>query len=81
MKQKSLSDPFPGLAFVVILAALLFLRRPIDVKGWNGILPIETTSPTMTLLPDDGWWNDLPTSRVQRPIPASNSRPTFSPTP
>ncbi len=57
-----------ALALVLILAALLLLRTPILTGGWNGAPPIETTTPTTVLWPDDGWWNDLPT-------PADNSSP------
>jgi len=72
---------FLSLALVMILAALLLVRRPIKAGDWNGAPLIETTTPTLTLPPAVGWWNDMPTLRVQPPTPADDSSPTICPIP
>ena len=66
------------IACVLIVTAILLLRTPIVVQsGWNGAHPIDTTTPTLTLFPDQGWWMSMPTAPGLGGIPT----PTFTKTP
>ncbi len=55
-------------SLVLVGAAILLLRKPSDDHSWSGDLAFATTTPTLTLLPEAGWWGNLPSS-------------AFSPTP
>jgi len=66
------------IACVLIVTAILLLRTPIVVQNdWNGAHPIDTTTPTLTLFPDQGWWTAMPTAPGLGGIPT----PTFKKTP
>ena len=66
------------IACVLIVTTILLLRTPILVQNdWNGAHPIDTTTPTLTLFPDQGWWTAMPTAPGLGGIPT----PTFTKTP
>jgi len=66
------------IACVLIVTTILLLRTPIVVQNdWNGAHPIDTTTPTLTLFPDQGWWTAMPTAPGLGGIPT----PTFTKTP
>ncbi len=61
MKQKRALILFLALALVLIAAGLLIMARSTDADLWNGDRILATTTPTLTLLPEGGWWNQPPT--------------------
>jgi hypothetical protein len=66
------------IACVLIVTTILLLRTPIVVQNdWNGAHPIDTTTPTLTLFPDQGWWTAMPTAPGLGDIPT----PTFTKSP
>jgi hypothetical protein len=65
---------FLVIVFILLVAFLLVTHKPIVDYSWKGVPAIETTTPTPTLLPDQGWWKNLPTAPGHRVIPF------FSPT-
>ena len=66
---------FLVIIFVLVVAILLVRRKPIVANSWNGAPAFKTTTPTLTLLPEQGWWNDIPTA------PGHRDTPLVSPTP
>ena len=63
------SKPFLSAILVVIIAcvlvgaAIMLLRSAIVVReDWNGMHPFQTSTPTQTLFPDQGWWTSIPTA-------------------
>ena len=61
--------------FLALIAALLFERRtPVEGGIWTGNHLLVTTTPSVTLLPGTGWWDELPT-------PVGPSYSTATPTP
>jgi len=68
------------IACVLIVTAILLLRTPILVQNdWIGAHPIDTTTPTLTLFLDQGWWTAMPTSPGLGGIPTPTL--TKSPSP
>jgi len=61
---------------ILVVAAILILRKPIVENPWGGVPKIETTTPTLTLFPDQGWWTDLPTPPGLGITPSSSPSPT-----
>ena len=63
VSKKILAAPGGIIACVLIVTTILLLRTPIVVQNdWNGAHPIDTTTPTLTLFPDQGWWTAMPTA-------------------
>ena len=63
------SKPFLSAVLVVIIAcvlvgaAIMLLRSALVVRDdWNGVHPFQTSTPTLTLFPDQGWWTSIPTA-------------------
>ena len=68
------------IACVLIVTAILLLRTPIVVQdNWNGAHPIQTTTPTLTLFPDQGWWTSMPTAPGLGGVPTPTLTTTSSP--
>ncbi len=74
MSRKTAVILFLVLAFGLVIAAILAMRKPVQDGSWSGDLTFTTTTPTLTLLPDAGWWNELPT-------PAGQQSSSLTPTP
>ena len=63
------SKPFLSAILVVIIAcvlvgaAIMLLRSAIVVReDWNGVHPFQTSTATLTLFPEQGWWTSMPTA-------------------
>jgi hypothetical protein len=63
------SKPFLSAILVVIVAcvlvgaAIMLLRSALVVRDdWNGVHPFQTSTPTLTVFPEQGWWASIPTS-------------------
>ena len=85
------SKPFLSAILVVIIAcvlvgaAIMLLRSALVVRDdWNGAHPFQTSTPTLTLFPEQGWWTSIPTAPGLGvlPIPSitSASSTKWSPT-
>ena len=85
------SKPFLSAVLVVIIAcvlvgaAIMLLRSALVVReDWNGVHPFQTSTPTLTLFPDQGWWISIPTAPglgvLPTPSPTSASSPKKAPT-
>ncbi len=81
MNKKPAVILFLAVALALVVAAILMTRKPIKDDSWNGSLSFTTTTPTLTLLPEAGWWNNLPTAGAHVPTPASGQSSTLTPTP
>jgi len=72
-------QPFLSAVLVVIIACVLVGRcghaAPLGLvfrEDWNGVHPFQTSTPTLTLLPNQGWWTSIPTAPglgISRPLP------------
>ena len=63
------SKPFLSVILVVIIAcvlvgaAIMLLRSALVVReDWNGVHPFQTSTATLTLFPEQGWWTSMPTA-------------------
>jgi uncharacterized membrane protein YhaH (DUF805 family) len=79
---------FLVITLVVVVAAILVTRKPVNDDSWSGVLSFSTSTPSLTLLPDAGWWSDLPTAWAHvptawasMPTPAGEQSSTLTPTP
>ena len=77
------SKPFLSAVLVVIIAcvlvgaAIFLLRSAIVVRDdWNGVHPFQTSTPTLTLFPEQGWWVSMPTA----PCLGCTATPIVTPT-
>ena len=73
------------IACVLVGASIMLLRSAVIVRDdWSGIFPIHTSTPTLTLFPDQGWWTSIPTAPglgvLPTPSPTSASSPKKAPT-
>jgi hypothetical protein len=51
------------IACVLVGVSILLLRSALVVHNdWSGAHPILTSTPTLTLFPDQGWWASMPTA-------------------
>jgi len=72
-------------AFLLVVAACLLvvvaiqLLTPGDGSDWAGVHTINTTTPTLTLYPDQGWWTSMPTAPAVPGIPSPSITPTVTP--
>ena len=86
-----ISKPFLSAVLVVIIAcvlvgaAIMLLRSALVVRDdWNGAHPFQTSTPTLTLFPNQGWWTSIPTAPglgiLKTPSVTSASSTKWSPT-
>jgi len=72
------------IACVLVGASIMLLRSAVIVRDdWSGIYPIHTTTPTLTLFPEQGWWTSMPTAPGLgvHPTPAITSASSTKGTP
>ena len=85
------SKPFLSAILVVIIAcvlvgaAIMLLRSALVVRDdWNDVHPFQTSTPTLTLFPEQGWWTSIPTAPglgvTKAPSETSASSPKRAPT-
>ena len=79
------SKPFLSAILVVIIAcvlvgaAIMLLRSALVVRDdWNGVHPFQTSTATLTLFPDQGWWTSMPTALGLGVLPTPSPTSTFS---
>jgi hypothetical protein len=79
------SKPFLSAILVVIIAcvlvgaAIMLLRSAIVVRDdWNGVHPFQTSTPTLTLFPEQGWWTSMPTAPGLGVLPTPSVTSTSS---
>ena len=69
----------PSLAVILVVVgsciliglSILFLHTPIIRDNhWIGQYPIDTTTPTLTIFPGQGWWTSMPTAPGLEGFPA-----------
>ena len=69
-------------ACVLVIAAIQFVHNPVVQNDWNGPSTINTTTPTLTLFPAQGWWTSMPTDPGVKGVPTLRSpNPTRTPVP
>ena len=80
------SKPFLSAILVVIIAcvlvgaAIMLLRSALVVRNdWNGVHPFQTSTPTLTLFPEQGWWTSMPTAPSLGILPTSTATSISSP--
>ncbi|MGB8211980.1 MAG: hypothetical protein WCE68_00345 [Anaerolineales bacterium] len=64
-------------ALLMVVAALQLTHGSGD-HHWDGLQVLNTSTPTLTLFPANGWWTTLPTSWAQVPAPVP-ALPTQTP--
>jgi len=74
-----------GLAFFATLAIVINRQTPrVDPQptGSNWVAPVlATTTPAKDIVPDDGWWEDMPTPPTMSTAPARLLPKTATPSP
>jgi hypothetical protein len=74
LSRKTTLALFLGFCLVLIVALLLAGRTPVDAGDWKGKLHLTTPTPSVSLLPEAGWWNQIT-------APAGQFLSTITPTP